>query len=174
MIRLKRFSRGISLTELMVSVGILGLLVSVVGVFLINGIKFSRLSTSRGEIQRDARSCIDLINRSLRQGQAGTVTISRFNGSQPVCSMIEFTDIDNKEHRFYQNSKSFYAGFRNAGEPDWRDSRMAESMRNLFFTYPRMDDDTIVSVSVCFEKATYEGSSKTLQLSVEKIRIMNP
>src|SRR3989339_1963559 len=123
MIRLKRFSRGISLTELMVSVGILGLLVSVVGVFLINGIKFSRLSTSRGEIQRDARACIDLINRNLRQGQASTVTISRFDGSQPVCSMVAFTDIDDKEHRFYQKNRAFYAGFRNSGEIVWRDSR---------------------------------------------------
>ena len=32
---------------------------------------------------------------------------------------------------------------------------------------------TILSISITFEKATYEGGTKALQMAVEKVRIMN-
>jgi hypothetical protein len=165
-------AKGVTLTELMVSMAGLGILTLDVSGFLIGGIKFYRLSTAKGEIQRDVRLAIDLVNRNLRQGLSNTVTISRFNADQPPCSLIQFTHIDGNEYRYYQLGNVFFAGKRPSGGT-WQDSRMADNLRVLFFSYPRTDDDNIVSVSLCFEKATYQGSSKTLQLSVEKVRIMN-
>lgn len=157
----------------MVSIAILGLLTSVVGNFLTNGIKFSRLSTAKGEIQRDARLCIDIVNKSLRQAAGDTVSITRYNSSMPPCSMIEFTHINGDDYRFYQLNTKFYTAVKAAGSSTWKENEIADNLRNLLFSYPRTDDNTIVSVSLCFEKATYEGSTKTLQLSVEKVRIMN-
>ncbi|MHB9155153.1 MAG: PulJ/GspJ family protein [Endomicrobiales bacterium] len=165
--------RGVTLTELLISIAVLGLLVSLAGTFLIGGIKFSRLSTAKGEIQRDVRSSIDIINRTLRQAQASTVTVTRFNGSQPPCSMIQFTHINGSDYRIYQLNNRFWMGVRPPAGASWNDHMTADNLRVLLFAYPRTDDDSIVSVSVCFEKATYQGASKTLQLSVEKIRIMN-
>jgi prepilin-type N-terminal cleavage/methylation domain-containing protein len=164
---------GFTLTELMVSIAILGLLSVVIGSFLVNGIRFYRLTTAKGEIQRDVRNSIDLINRTLRQAQGDTVSISRYNSSQPFFSKIEFTHINGDSYRFYQLGSKFYIGKKAAGAASWTDNKMAENLRVLLFAYPRLDDDTIISVSLCFEKATYQGASKVLQLSVEKIRIMN-
>ena len=50
---------------------------------------------------------------------------------------------------------------------------IANNLRYIAFTYPRTDDDTILSISFTFEKATYEGGTKALQMAVEKVRIMN-
>ena len=47
------------------------------------------------------------------------------------------------------------------------------NLRYIAFTYPRSDDPTIISVAVTMEKATYEGGTKALELSIEKVRIMN-
>ncbi|HBU68781.1 MAG TPA: hypothetical protein DEE98_00175 [Elusimicrobia bacterium] len=169
----KNNSRGVTLVELLISVAILGILSSVIGTFMINGLKFSRLATAKGEIQRDARVCIDLMNRTLRQGQADTVTITRYNSSHPPCSMVEFTHINGKAYRFYQINDKFFMARKDEGSSVWHENKVADNLRNLIFTYPRLDDNSILSVSLCFEKATYEGAAKTLQLSVEKVRIMN-
>ena len=166
-------SKGVTLTELMIAVAIMGILVSIVGTFLVNGLKFYRLTRAKGEIQRDARTNVDLINKSLRQGRASTITISRYDNTHPPCSKIEFTTIAGVRMRFYQYKNNFYMGRYDSTVPMWRDNKLATNLRNIFFSYPRLDDDSIISVSVCFERATYEGASKALQLSVEKVRIMN-
>ncbi len=168
-----RSSRGVTLTELLVGLAILGIISAVTGTLMTGGIKFFRLTTAKGEIQRDVRQSIDLINRNLRQGLADTVTITRFNTTQPPCSMIVFTHINGNDMRFYQLNDKIYSGTTPAGTTNWNDSLVAGNLRGLLFAYPCTSDDTILSVSICFEKSTYQGSSKTLQLSVEKIRIMN-
>jgi hypothetical protein len=147
------------------------LLTGIVGKILISELKFSRLTTARGEIQRDARMAIDLINRNLRQGKAASVAIARWpnnaSSAQPPCSMISFTHVNGKNYSFYQKGDKLFMSVNGV------ERELAKNLRVLLFTYPRTDDATIISVSVCFEKATYEGSSKTLQLSVEKVRVMN-
>jgi prepilin-type N-terminal cleavage/methylation domain-containing protein len=163
-----------TLVELIVSLAIISILSAMASGFLIGGIKFFRLTAAKGEIQRDVRQSVDLINRTLRQGQADTVSISRIDSTQPPCSLIQFTSINGSEYHFYQQNNQLFSGSRPApGTGTWQDHLTAGNLRLLSFMYPRTDDESIVSVSLCFEKATYQGSSKTLQLSVEKIRIMN-
>jgi len=157
----------------LVGLAILGIISAVIGTFLIGGIKFFQLTSAKGEIQRDVRQSIDLINRNLRQGLADTVTITRFDNTQPPCSMIVFSHINGNSMRFYQLNNKLYSGTKPSGGTDWNDSLAAKNLRGLLFAYPCTEEDSIVSVSICFEKSTYQGSSKTLQLSVEKIRIMN-
>jgi prepilin-type N-terminal cleavage/methylation domain-containing protein len=169
----KKDQNGFTLTELMVTTIVIGLLTIVVSSFLIGGLKFYRLSTAKGEIQRNARNTIDIINRNLRQAQGDTITISRYDTSQPFFSKIEFTDINGNKNRFYQLRDKLFVGKKPSGAASWTDNQFADSLRVLTFAYPRTDDDTIVSVSLCFEKATYQGATKALQLSVEKVRIMN-
>lgn len=163
--------KGITLTELLISVAILGILISIAGTFLLGGIRFFRLSTAKGEIQRDARTCIDLINRNLRQAKASTVTINRFNNAMPPCSAILFADANSIYHYFYQNNDQFWVAKSTGGA--WSFNKVADNLRSLSFAFPHTDDGTLVSVSICFEKATYEDAAKSLQLSVEKVRIMN-
>ena len=96
-----------------------------------------------------------------------------YDMGQPPFSKIEFTKIDGQRLRFYQYKNNFHMGRYDVSGAVWRDNKIATNLRNIYFSYPRLDDDSIISVSVCFEMATYEGASKALQLSVEKVRIMN-
>ena len=51
--------------------------------------------------------------------------------------------------------------------------KVADDLRYIAFTYPKSDDGYIISISVTFERATYEGATKALQMAVEKVRVMN-
>ncbi len=165
--------RGFTLIELMIVIAIVGVVSVITTNYMVNITRFFRISQARIEIQRDARRCIDLINRNARQSSASTVIVSRFNSSQPPWSMIEFTDIKGTQWKFYQNGTNFYMSVKKTTDLSFNTQKIAENLRALIFAYPRLDDDTIISISICFEKATYEGHAKALQMSVEKIRIMN-
>jgi hypothetical protein len=52
-------------------------------------------------------------------------------------------------------------------------SKLSDLLSFIAFTFPRTDDATIVSVSLTMQKATFEGGSKALELTVQKVRIMN-
>lgn len=164
---------GVTLVELMIVVAIIGIVSAVSSNYLVNITRFFRLSQARIEIQRDARRCIDLINRNMRQASASTVTIKSYNSSQPPWSMIEFTDIKGTQWKFYQLGTKFYMSVKKTTDPSFKTQAIAENLRSLIFAYPRFDNDKIISVSICFEKTTYEGRAKALQMSVEKVRIMN-
>ncbi|MBI4054712.1 MAG: prepilin-type N-terminal cleavage/methylation domain-containing protein [Elusimicrobia bacterium] len=160
-----RDAKGYTLTELMLVVAILGVLAMIGPRIYIGVTRFFRLTQARVEIQREARGALDLINRNLRQARASMVVIDQISG-QPPYSRIEFTQAGGKTMKFYQQEKSLYL-------VDVGTRALTENLRYIAFTYPRTDDDQIVSVSVTLEKETYEGGAKALQLSVEKVRIMN-
>lgn len=169
MVKLIRSRKGITLTELMITVAIMGILLSLSSAIFFGGIKFFRQTQSIGETQRDARRVFDLINRELRQAQASTLIITRFNSSNPPCSMVQFTKKTGDAVCFYQSGSKFYI----KNTTDNTLNQMADNLRAVIFTYPDTTDDKLVSVSICFEKATYEGGAKALQLSAQKILIMN-
>jgi len=153
----------------MITVAIMGILLSLSSAIFFGGIKFFRQTQSIGETQRDARRVFDLINRELRQAQASTLIITRFNSSNPPCSMVQFTKKTGDAVCFYQSGSKFYI----KNTTDNTLNQMADNLRAVIFTYPDTTDDKLVSVSICFEKATYEGGAKALQLSAQKILIMN-
>lgn len=166
-----RRNRGFSLVELMMVVALLGIVVSVGPNLLLQGVRFFRMHMARTNVQKNARTALDLINRNLRQATATSVTISNRPG-QPAYSWIQFT-IDKGtgaavgNYGFYQQGKNLM--FLN----DNSTSTLADNLRYLAFTYPKSDDTGIISVSMTFEEQTYAGYSKALQLSIEKVRVMN-
>lgn len=164
---------GVTLVELLIAMAVFSIVSLIAGSFLINGLKFFKLTTAKGEIQRDARVCIDHTNRNLRQAVSTTVKITRYNNTQPPCSMVEFTTIKGSQYRYYQLNNKLYSATRPDAASAWQERAIGENLRNAVFAYPSLSDDKIISISFCFEKGTYEGKTKTLQLSVEKIRIMN-
>ncbi|MEK7745066.1 MAG: prepilin-type N-terminal cleavage/methylation domain-containing protein [Elusimicrobiota bacterium] len=161
-------ARGWTLTEVMVVVAIMGILTTMAPNIMIQMTRFFRQNRARVEIQRDARTALDIINRNLRQAQASTVTVSQQSG-QPPYSRVDFTKYSGTttaKLAFYQSGTELVmvsVGTRT----------ISKNLRYLSFTYPRTDDDNIVSVSITMETGSYEGKTKALQLSVEKVRIMN-
>jgi len=157
--------RGYTLTEAMLVVAIVGIVFALGPAILIQMTRFFRQTRARIEIQRDARNVLDLINRNLRQAKASTVVVDAAGG-QPPYSRASFTRAQGNALTFYQQGTTLYmvSGGTKA---------ISGNLRYLAFTYPRSDDDNIVSVSIAMETGTFESKTKALQLSVEKVRIMN-
>ncbi|MEW5694148.1 MAG: prepilin-type N-terminal cleavage/methylation domain-containing protein [Candidatus Hydrogenedentota bacterium] len=167
----KSNKKGYTITELMIAVTIIGVIILAAPQIFTGIYRFTRLATARAEIQKNARSTISNINRALRQAQAGTITVDQVSG-QPPHSRITFTrykpDGSTQVVSYYQQGKSLYMSVDGA-----TGQKIQDYLRYIAFTYPETDNDTIISISVTFEKETYEGGTKALQMAVEKVRIMN-
>ncbi|OGS19307.1 MAG: hypothetical protein A3J83_07240 [Elusimicrobia bacterium RIFOXYA2_FULL_40_6] len=160
---------GLTLIELMVVAVILGIIMLAVNEFLGNGLQFFSSNQAKLEIQRDARRIINLLNRNLRQSRASSIVISSYDTNQPPWSYISFETIDNKSYHFYQKDTKMYMCDLTRGATQ----QIAENLRHLTFCYPMLPNDEIISISLCFEKYSLSRNVKSLQLSVEKVRIMN-
>lgn len=169
----RRGSAGYTLTEAMLTVAILGIVSTIAGNLMIQAQRYIRLTMARTAIQRDSRAALANINRELRQALAGTVVIDQAAG-QPPQSRVTFNrykpDGTTQTVIYYQQGRKLYlqSGSAAAGKP------IADGLRYLAFTYPKTDDDAIISVSITFESATVQDATKALQMAVEKVRIMNP
>ncbi|MBI4655543.1 MAG: prepilin-type N-terminal cleavage/methylation domain-containing protein [Elusimicrobia bacterium] len=163
--------RGYTMVELMIVIAIMGILM-LLGPDIFKGMyRFVRLATAKVEIQRGARVTLSNINRALRQSQASSIVVDQASG-QPPHSRISFTrykpDGSTPTISYYQQGKKLYMSVNGAaGQP------IAENLRYIAFSYPKTDDAGIISISLTFEKETYEGGAKALQMAVEKVRIMN-
>jgi len=154
----------------MITVAIVGIIFTIAPQFFIYATRFFNMNRARIEIQRDARTTLNLINRNLRQAQASTIEIDNASG-QPPFSRITFTRLTpdgTSEVSFYQQNKEIYQVV-DSGRPH----KLAENLRYLAFTFPKSDDLTLISIATTFERATYEGGTKALHVAVEKVRVMN-
>ncbi|MFA5858541.1 MAG: type II secretion system protein [Elusimicrobiota bacterium] len=167
----KSNNRGMTLVEVLIGVAIMGILGSLMATFLVNGMRFFQLSQVRAEIQRDARRCLDLMNRTIRQAQASTIRISS-ETNQPPCSKMSFTTVKDQMVIYYQENSKLYQKVSMDNGTTYRTDTLAEGLRVATFAFPKSDDTAIIAVSLSFEKAIYSGT-KALQMSVEQIRVMN-
>jgi prepilin-type N-terminal cleavage/methylation domain-containing protein len=166
----RRKSRGYTLVEVTIVVALLGIVSLVAPRLFLQVTRFIRMSRAQYEIQRDSKTALATINRSLRQAEASTISITN-NTGQPPYSKITFekyvSDTTSRTITFYQAADKLYMQDENGTRV------VCENLRYIAFTYPRTDDDNILSVSITMEKATFQGRTKALQLAVEKVRIMN-
>lgn len=161
-----RNQRGYTLTELLLVVAIVGM-ISSIGPLLLNNLQnFYLMTTARNEIQRDARVALDTINRYLRQAQYATVTIDTPGSGGPY-SRVRFRHVDGRYVEFRQNGSQLVqvVGANN--------SVISRNLTYIAFTYPKTDDPTIVSVSITMGKNIQLGRRKVLELTIQKVRIMN-
>ena len=164
--------RGVTLIELMITVGIISVVFSIAAPILTQVNRTFIMNRTRVELQQEARSVMYVITRNLRQAQAATITIDRANANQPFYSRITFT----KEAAtqgvsptlvFQQEGTYLYQVIGAGRRP------LSKNLKYLAFTFPRSDDMGIISVSLTLEKKIYEGRSKALHMASEKVRIMN-
>lgn len=159
--------KGYTITELMLTVAIIGMIAGTSAPILINVVNFWRQTTARNEIERDVRVSLDMINRMLRQAQSATVSIDRLSTSQPPYSRVRFTTEGNQTVGFYQEGDKLKMTMGTTT------SILSKRLGFIAFTYPRTDDISIMSVAMTMQAPTYLGNKKALQLSIQKVRIMN-
>lgn len=148
------------------SVAIISILGSIAPPMLIQMKRFIVQNTARNDVQRDARHSLDIINRMMRQAKGLTIVIDQLSG-QPPYSRVAFTTIQGRTVSFWQDNKKLYASI------DGRTTELARDLRFIAFTFPRTDSITIVSVAMTMEQLSFEGTTKALELSIEKVRVMN-
>lgn len=158
--------KGYTLMEVMMTVAILGIVGGMAVPMMMNMTNFWRQTTARNAIQRDVRTTLDLINRFARQAVSSTVVIDAAP-NQPACSRVTYTSIQGETVSFYQTGNKLYMSM--AGKT----SMLTENLAYVAFTFPRTDDTTLLSVAITAQAATYRGGKKALQLSIQKVRIMN-
>lgn len=158
--------KGYTLMEVMMTVAILGIVGGMAVPMMMNMTNFWRQTTARNAIQRDVRTTLDLINRFARQAVSSTLVIDAAP-NQPSCSRVTYTSIQGETVSFYQSGNKLYMSL--AGKT----SMLTENLAYVAFTFPRTDDTTLLSVAITAQAATYRGGKKALQLSIQKVRIMN-
>lgn len=163
--------RGMTLPEVMMTVAIVAILGSVSAPLLKNMNNFWLQTKARNDIQRDVRVSLDLINRFLRQARQNTVQIDQVSG-QPPYSRITFTTLDSENITFWQSGKDLSMSVSSGAATSSR--VISSNVGYIAFTYPRTDDISIISVALTMQSATYLGQKKALQLSIQKVRVMNP
>ena len=164
--RLLRARRGYTMTEMMMVVAIIGILASVGPTLLIGMQNFFLMTTARNEVQRDARATLDTVNRYLRQAVYSTIVIDTPSGQGPY-SRIRFKHVDGRYMEFRQSGSSLIQQIGNTT------STVTKNLVYIAFTFPRTDDPTIVSVSITMGKNIQLGRRKVLELTIQKVRIMN-
>lgn len=161
-----RRSGGYSLVELMMVVAIIGAIAMIGPRLMIQLQNFYLLTNARGEIQRDARASIEVINRFLRQAQYRSIIIDT-PANQGAYSRIRFKHIDGRNFQYRQEGPKLIQSV------DGRESILTRNLVYIAFTFPRSDYPRLVSVSITMGKKTYLENIKELELTVQKIRVMN-
>ena len=158
--------RGYTLTELMMVVAIIGILATVGPTMLIQMQNFFLMTGARYEILRDARTTLDTVNRYMRQAVATTVVMDTPAGQGPF-SRIRFRHVDGRYIEFRQQGSKLIQVIDNAT------STVSSNLIYIAFTYPHTDDISIISVSITMGKSIQLGRRKVLELTIQKIRVMN-
>lgn len=162
-----RRQAGYSLTEAMLVVAIIGAIATVGPALFTQVFMFYTQNTARVEVQRDLRVAMSNLERTLRQASAATVNVSQDSG-QPPYSKITFATVDGSSVTYKQSGKNLIQTV------NGKSTTLTKSVQYVAFTYPQTDVNSVLSISMTLQKATYSGRTTALQMAVTKVRVMNP
>lgn len=158
---------GMTLAEVLMAMAAIGIIALVIPQLLLGTYRFLRLSQTRLEVQRDSRSIMSIIETSVREASADTVTLTRHDAGEPPYSKIEFTNVDGETIRIYQSDGALYL------EKGAQRRTLTGDLRFAAFAYAATTKDALLSAALCLEKTAYSGTDKNFFLSVQKMKVGN-
>jgi len=158
--------KAFTLTEMMVTVAIMGILSTMGPTIFMNLHRFFLQHSARGEIQSEIRVMMDNMDRTIRQASVNSINVSQDSG-QPPYSKIYFTTVDGRTITYKQNGRQLLEIV------NGNTKTLSKNIYYLAFTYPKTDTNTVISISITLQKATFEGRTTALQMAITKVRIMN-
>ena len=151
---------------MMVTVAIMGILSTMGPTIFMNLHRFFLQHSARGEIQSEIRVIMDNMDRTIRQASVNSINVSQDSG-QPPYSKIYFTTVDGRTITYKQNGRQLLEIV------NGNTKTLSKNIYYLAFTYPKTDTNTVISISITLQKATFEGRTTALQMAITKVRIMN-
>ena len=180
--------RGVTLAEVVVVSAIIGILALTGPKLMIQIQQFFMMNRTRIELQRESRSSLERITRTLRQGQAASVRIDRLDATttpasavaQPYYSRITFTRQAKPATPWSAASPASVISFYQVGN-ELRQSvngktftePLTKSLRYVAFTTPQVNNLRLLAVSMSLEKQAYSGKTKLQHLASERIVLEN-
>jgi prepilin-type N-terminal cleavage/methylation domain-containing protein len=150
--------RGFTLVEMIMAALISAMLMVVVARLFLGSFKGWLFNYSAMTAQAQARVYRDTIIKRLRQAQASTVEISRFNNNQPVRSMLSFTDVSGTNWVFAQKNNTVVMGpwYLNTSTnlrtiSGTVNTAISSKVERLVFYYPDLKDLRNVSFALDLE-----------------------
>jgi prepilin-type N-terminal cleavage/methylation domain-containing protein len=163
---------GVTLVEMTIAVAVLAIIFFVAPPLIRQISHFFRQNMVSIEVRRDARDAVAMIDRELRQAQAGSITIDQLPGQPPHSRIVFNRLIKNggvrKNVSYYQSGGQLYVKIDTAPAV-----KLADGLRYIAFCYPRTSDQTVLSVFVVMEKPVFGGRTVLVRNQAENIRVMN-
>lgn len=151
---------------------VIGMVSVVIATLILQVTRFDRQTSARGQVQQAARVSLSAMEREVAQARGRTIVIDRLDAAQPPYSRMTFSGADGRTVSFYQDGGRLFRSVTKAGVTT--KSVVAADLRQVVFSYPASDNASLISISATFERGTYQGSTKSMQLSLAKVRIQNP
>lgn len=163
---------GFTLVEAVMTAGAAGIVALIAASMMLQVTRFDRQVSARAGVQRDSRISLEVIERELSQARGRSILIDRYDADQPPYSRVTFGTLDGRTISYYQRGSRLYRRLLVNGAPST--AVVATGLRRVVFSYPMSDAAALVSIGLTFERKTYQGRDKSLQLSLAKVRVQNP
>jgi len=169
----KRTTAGFTLAEVMVTVAIMSIL-ALVGTKLVSSVYQTWRSTQvRTEVQRDARTILNLIQKSAKQASAASLTISTADPAEPPYSQLQFSTPAGTTYLFYQQGGNVNMSVTPPGGST-SSTVLAKNLLYMAFSYPDTGQTNLINVAMCFQETTYGTKEQNFFMTLEKMQIENP
>ena len=167
---MKMDKKGVTLTEMMVGIGIIIIISGIGGLIYIRAYRQWRQQSIQTEVQQQARIALDNMVRNLQEAKASTVAISYYSGQSPTLyySKISFTNVNNDTFEYYQSGINLHQ------KKNGVSYQITNNLKCLYFYYPNSSRKDLVGINVTMEKTAYESSVRTVQLIGKAVQIRNP
>jgi type II secretory pathway pseudopilin PulG len=172
---LLRSKKGFTLIEAVITIGMLGVVITVLGNYILNGAYAWNMGAAKMQIAGEGRIAIEALAKFIQNAQAATITISRFNDSQPADSYIS----GKLAETIYLNVNTGACGFASGGSnmvgTAGGDFAIYQNGRYLVLSVPKLASGTNFSdptnAVVTYNNVTLTANLESLMLTFEDSKL---
>jgi Tfp pilus assembly protein PilW len=183
--------KGTTLIELLITIGLIGLVMSLIFVLTYAGVRAYASQSARVTMETQSQSFMYILTEKLRQAQPGTIGIANLTGENNE-SMIFFMELNqsnpvtiglktlknsagkitDRQILMYEPVYSVSGGVTTATYSA-SGNILAGSVVSLYFTFPFINDNTRVQVSLSQEKYPFSNQPPVNLQSTQVIYVRN-
>lgn len=141
---MNKLNRGVTLIELLVSLGIMSIILVMVMSFFSYTVKSYKYDDTQWQIQQDARRAVQQITKDVRQAQSISVSVDQ--------KQLTLTQSGSGTISFYISNSKLYREVNSAKNP------VIENAKDILFTWD--DIDKVLSMELVTKKSKADNEFK--------------